>query len=96
MYEALGRARREEFKDAVRIMDAFIGRPDVFRPRVIIVDAKGNRAETTNRTKLPEFEHSKKSVLLGYLEHSGGMPLTNPADIREELDVAFRLSKFAL
>ncbi len=40
-YEALGRASREEYSEAVSIMDEFIGRKGVFLPRVIIVDDQG-------------------------------------------------------
>ncbi len=59
--EALGRATRQEFMEAVRIMDAFIGRPGVFLPRVILVDSMGNHLGTTNRTWLPTFEKSRKA-----------------------------------
>ncbi len=93
-YEALGRATRQEFDEAVSIMDSFIGRKDVFRPRIIIVDYNGNHIETTNRTKLPVFEKSKKSVQLGYEMQRDEMPLTNPADIEKELEEAFRKSSW--
>ncbi|MCA1760629.1 MAG: KamA family radical SAM protein, partial [Bacteroidales bacterium] len=62
-YEALGRSSREEFDEAVRIMDKFIGRKGVFLPKVIIVDDEGKYIETTNRTKLPLIENNKKSNL---------------------------------
>mgnify|MGYP002398982280 CR=1 FL=1 len=93
-YEALGRATRSEFDDALRIMDAFIGRKGVFLPRIIIVDEKGNHLETTNRTKLPVFERSKKSTLLGYEIYDKDMPLTNPAEITDILDKEFKRSRF--
>jgi len=93
-YEALGRAKREEFDEAVQIMDSFIGRKGVFLPRIIIVDEKGNHIETTNRTKLPVFERSRKSELLGYELFDDEMPLTNPAEISEELEKEFKKSKF--
>jgi lysine 2,3-aminomutase len=70
-YEALGRATRKEYLDAVRIMDKFIGRKGVFLPKIIIVDKKGNHIETTNRTKLPKLEKLKKSMLLNAADHSG-------------------------
>jgi lysine 2,3-aminomutase len=94
-YEALGRATRGEFDEAVEIMDAFIGRPEVFLPRVIIVDRKGRHLETTNRTKLPGLEKMKKARLLDYEIQADGMPLTNPADIAGELEMKFQRSKFA-
>jgi len=75
-------------------MDLFIGRKGVFLPRVIIVDDKGNHIETTNRTRLPVFERSVKSQLLDYELSTNDMPLTNPADIAEELDRHFKKSKF--
>jgi len=93
-YEALGRATKQEFEEAVTIMDAFIGRKGVFLPKIIIVDDKGNHIETTNRTKLPYFERSKKTELLGYKLFDQDMPLTNPADIADELEEAFRKSKY--
>jgi lysine 2,3-aminomutase len=94
-YEALGRATKQEFEQSVTIMDLFIGRKGVFLPRVIIVDDKGNHLETTNRTKLPVFERSVKSKLLDYELSTSDMPLTNPADIAEELDGLFKKSKFS-
>ncbi|MCK9612954.1 MAG: KamA family radical SAM protein [Bacteroidales bacterium] len=93
-YEALGRATYEEFEAGVKIMDDFIGRKGVFFPKLIIVDKDGNHLETTNRTKLPTLKKIKKSELLGYKLHSHNMPLTNPAEISDELDRQFVKSKF--
>lgn len=93
-YEALGRASRNEFEDAVKIMDSFIGRKGVFLPKIIIVDEKGNHIETTNRTKLPVFEKSKKSKLLDYELFTDDMPLINPAEIAVRLEEEFIKSKF--
>ena len=94
-YEALGRATRKEFDSAVKVMDTFIGRKGVFLPRIIIVDGKGNHLETTNRTKLPTFEKSRKASLLGYDLFSNEMPLTNPVDAYDQIEAAFSRSKFA-
>jgi lysine 2,3-aminomutase len=88
-YEALGRSSREEFDEAVQIMDKFIGRKGVFLPKVIIVDDAGNYIETTNRTKLPSIENIKKSELLEYELHDNEMPLTNPSEISDELEARF-------
>jgi lysine 2,3-aminomutase len=93
-YEALGRATRKEFDEAVKIMDNFIGRKGVFLPKIIIVDEKGNHLETTNRTKLPTFERSKKARLLDYELFSSDMPLTNPVDAYDQIEEAFNRSKF--
>jgi lysine 2,3-aminomutase len=93
-YEALGRARRKEFNEAQRIMDAFIGRKNVFVPRMIIVDREGNIVETTNRSRLPKLENRKKAKLLGYGLYDGRMPLTNPAEIRSELEAGFAASRW--
>lgn len=84
-YEALGRATRKEYDKAVDIMNDFIGKKGYFYPKLIIIDKDGNHITTTNRTRLPSFEKSRKSELLGYEIHTKGMPLTNPADIHEEL-----------
>ncbi len=92
-YESLGRSTRKEFAKAERIMHKFIGRKGVFCPKVIIVDNSGNHLETTHRTKLPLFEKFKKSELLGYEIHQEDMPLTNPSDIREELENKFLFSQ---
>ncbi len=94
-YEALGRATREEYEMAVGIMDRFIGRKEVFVPRIIIVDEKGNHLETTNRTKLPTFEKTKKAALLDYELNNGDMPLTNPVDAYDEIEAAFLRSGYA-
>ncbi len=93
-YEALGRAKREEFEDAVKIMDEFIGRKGVFLPRVILVDEEGKHIKTTNRTKLPRMEELKKSELLGYELDEDNMPLTNPVKILKELDMHFKKSGY--
>ncbi len=92
-YESLGRASREEFEEADRIMNRFIGRKGVFLPKVIIIDENGNHIETTNRTKLPVFEKFRKSELLGYKLQNRDMPLTNPADISDELELLYLNSK---
>lgn len=93
-YEALGRATREEYDEAVRVMDTFIGRKGVFLPRIIIVDGSGNHLETTNRTKLPVFEKSKKAGLLDYELFDREMPLTNPMDAASILEAGFAGSSF--
>ena len=89
-YEALGRTTYEEFGEGRKIMDEFIGRSGVFLPKLIIVDDKGRHVETTNRTKLPTLEKIKKSEVLGYKLHDKYMPLTNPADIADELETLFK------
>lgn len=89
-YEALGRTTYEEFGEGGKIMDEFIGRSGVFLPKLIIVDDKGRHVETTNRTKLPTLEKIKKSEVLGYKLHDKYMPLTNPADIADELETLFK------
>ena len=91
-YEALGRATKKEFDDAVKIMDSFIGRKGVFLPKIIIVDKQGNHIETTNRTKLPVFEKSKKSELLDYKLFTDEMPIINPAEIADVLEAEFKKS----
>ena len=93
-YEALGRSTKKEFANAVKIMDAFIGRKGAFLPKVILIDKRGNHLETTNRTKLPIFEKLKKAELLGYDLFDGDMPLTNPATISTELEEKFLKSKY--
>jgi len=94
-YEALGRATRSEYNQAVNIMDKFIGRKGVFVPKIIIVDKQGNYIETTNRTKLPRFEKQKKAVLLDYETNSSGMPITNPAKITKKLDELYKNSEYS-
>ncbi len=89
-YEALGRATREEFNNAVKMMDTFIGRKGVFLPKVIIVDKDGTHIETTNRTRLPRIEKLKKSSLLEYEVSINDMPVTNPQDIADELDRLYK------
>lgn len=93
-YESLGRSTREEFDEAQKIMDKFIGRKGVFLPNVIIVDENGNHKETTNRTKLPHFEKLKKAHLLNYSLYNNDMPLTNPTEIIPELEKEFIKSDY--
>ncbi len=93
-YESLGRATEKEFSEAVKIMDAFIGRKGVFLPRIIIVDEKGNHIRTTNRSKLPVYETRKKTEALGYELFTKDMPLTNPALIYKELEKVYLKSRY--
>lgn len=92
-YEALGRATRQEYNQAVKVMDKFIGKKGYFVPKIIIIDEEGNHIETTNRTKLPVFEKSRKSELLGYELFTKDMPLTNPAEISGLLEAAYEKKK---
>jgi lysine 2,3-aminomutase len=94
-YEALGRATRKEFENAVKTMDEFIDRKGVFLPKVIIVDNEGKHIETTNRTNLPVQAQFKKSEKLGYEIYKNGIPLTNPADISDELESKFNTSLYS-
>ena len=93
-YEALGRSTKHEFEEAVKIMDKFIGRKGVFLPKVIITDEQDRIVETTNRTKLPSIENSKKAELLEYEMFNSEMPLTNPAKIEDKLELKYRKSKY--
>jgi len=93
-YEALGRSTREEYKNAEKIMNEFIGRSGVFVPKVIIVDQEGKHIETTNRVNLPKLEKLKKSERLEYEVFSKDMPLTNPVDILDELEKEYNKSKY--
>jgi lysine 2,3-aminomutase len=94
-YEALGRSSPDEYAQAVKIMDAFIGRPGVFLPKVILVDHDGRHIETTNRTTLPKLEKFKKSSQLNYTAREGDTPLTNPAKIAETLEELYGKSEFS-
>lgn len=94
-YEALGRATKEEFLKSVKKMDNFLGKKNAFLPKIIIIDENGNHIETTNRSSLPSFEKSNKAILLGYDLKKDDMPLTNPAEIANELDNLFEKSEFA-
>jgi lysine 2,3-aminomutase len=89
-YEALGRTTLQEFRKSVRIMDTFIGRKNVFLPKLIIVDKSGNHLKTTNRTRLPQFSNMKKSIVLGYELYNRGLPLVNPAEISDKIEKQFK------
>lgn len=95
-YEALGRATRKEFEEAVKVMDTFIGRSGVFVPKVIIIDENGHHLETTNRTKLPYLDNELKSGFLEYEIFRNDMPLTNPVDIQEKLEEEYTKSSYKL
>lgn len=94
-YEALGRASRKEFAEAMNVMESFIMTPHVFQPKLILVDANGKHLETTFRSRLPGFERSRKSTLLNYQQERNGLPLTNPATITTHLDEQFSKSRFS-
>jgi len=89
-YEALCSVTQEEFDNAIKIMDEFIGRKGVFLPKVNIVDSEGRIVETSFSIKLPEIGKIKKSELLGYSLYDKQMPLTNPTDILNELETRFQ------
>lgn len=93
-YEALGRATREEYNNAVEVMDKFIGRPGVFLPKIIIIDENGKHIETTNRTNLPRLKKKTKTKLLNYKPYRDDMPVTNPSEISNELDELYSKSKY--
>lgn len=93
-YESLGRSTKEEYSEAVKIMDRFIGRKDVFIPSLIIIDEQGNHIETTNRKRLPSFNTAKKNMMLKYLNTYKGNPITNPALLSDELEKLFLASDY--
>ena len=93
-YESLGRAKIEEYKNAMKIMNAFIGRKGAFLPKVIIVDKNGNHIKTTNKERLPKFEKFTKSKLLNNKIEENKHPLTNPTDKLIELEREFAKSKY--
>lgn len=85
-YEALGRATQTEYDAAVALMEKFIGRPNVFRPSLIITDTSGNNITTTNKGPLPKFSNQDKMALFSYRKYTDEMPLTNPAEMITQLD----------
>ncbi|MDP2723744.1 MAG: KamA family radical SAM protein [Bacteroidales bacterium] len=95
-YEALGRASRKEYANAVKIMDQFIGRKDCFLPCLNIVNKKGEYIETTNRgwSLIPLLTNEGKAKLLEYEVQNDQMPITNPSLNEDKLDALFARSKY--
>jgi lysine 2,3-aminomutase len=95
-YEALGRATRDEYNEAVEIMDKFIGRKGCFYPCLNIFNEDGEYVETTNRSidMLPKLNSDSKSQLLEYKTEEDGMPMCNPFTHKDMLDELFDKSKF--
>ena len=89
-YEALCTVTQDEFENAIKSMDEFIGRKGVFVPKVNIIDSDGRIVEIIDKTKLPEIGKIKKSKLLGYGLYDKQMPLTNPTDILDKLETRFQ------
>lgn len=89
-YESLGRSTPEEYEAAVGIMDRFLGRSGCFNPSLILVDKQGKYIGTTHKNRLPVLTRKRKAELLGYKLHGKEMPLTNPAEIQDELEREFR------
>jgi len=85
-YEALGRTTQAEYDEAIALMDKFIGRPNVFRPSLIITDKAGNNVTTTNKSPLPKYSNRDKAELFNYSVDGNDMPLTNPAEIYRQID----------
>ncbi len=96
-YEALGRSSREEYNEAIKIMEDFIGRPDCFYPCLNIINENGEYIETTNRGWgfMPSLNNSRKAQLLDYEIEEDKMPITNPAAIQTKLDALFSESRYA-
>jgi len=92
-YEALGRATPKEFEEATEIMDRFFGKKGLFKPRVIIIDEKGDHIETSHRKVLPSLTNEKKAKLLGYISEENNLPVTNPNDIIDKLDDSYKRRK---
>ena len=95
-YEALGRASRKEYANAVKIMDQFIGRKDCFLPCLNIFDKSGEYIETTNRgwSLIPMLSNISKAKLLEYEVKEDETPITNPALIEEKLNTLFYDSEY--
>ena len=74
-------------------MDKFLGKPGIFKPAVIIVDENGTPIRTTRR-RLPDLTNEIKADLLKYDKAQDGMPITNPAEIKDALNEGFKKSKF--
>ncbi len=92
-YEALGRTTLDEYESSVELMDKFFDRKGVFLPRLIIIDNDGNYIGTSNRSKLPLFNNSKKARILGYSIFND-MPITNPNELKNLLLDEYEKSKF--
>jgi len=91
-YEALGRATKQEYVNSRNVMDAFLGRANIFKPAVVITDDDGSPVRTTRR-RVPELTNEIKADLLGYEKQSDNMPLTNPGEIRDKLEEEFLSEK---
>ena len=94
-YEALGRATPDEYYESLKIMNNFIGREGVFRPKLILIDEKGNHIGTTYITKSHKIDSLKKSEYLKYKIYKDDMPLTNPFEIRNRLEEEFKKSIYS-
>ncbi len=96
-YEALGRSTREEYDEAIRVMNEFIGRKGCFYPCLNIIDDEGEYLETTNRGwgLMPSLNNGRKAELLEYEVGEDYMPITNPALISDELDEIFTASEYS-
>ncbi len=93
-YESLGRTTPEELAEAEAIMEKFIGRKGCFVPKLIVLDDHGKYIRTSNRSRLPVIGKKKKAEMLEYELFDDKMPVTNPQDILEELESAFKRSSF--
>lgn len=88
-YEALGRATQDEYSEAMRVMNEFIGREGVFCPKVLIVDDEGKVLSVSNRRTVKKYSTACRTEMLGYVFHDDKMPLTNPNDVEDDLQKRF-------
>jgi lysine 2,3-aminomutase len=92
-YEDLCIVSYDEFSAAMKTMDEFIGRKGVFHPFVKISGLKGQGLEMPDNAISPRIENIQKSSILGYELTDRQLPMTNPAELTNELESLFCKSK---
>ena len=98
-YEVLGHTTEEEYANAIKVMDEFIGKPGFFKPCVNIVTDRNRPKETYLRSEninLPCIETVDKMRIYNYAPaNDRELPLTNPFQIKDKLDEGFAKSRYA-
>ena len=91
-YEEMSRISKDEYRNAVEVMDDFIGKKGFFRP-CLSIEKNGKYIKTTN-IELPKLSKLKKVRMFGYRLLDNNLILTNPQFIADELDEEFSKSKY--
>jgi len=99
-YYELGGATSYQYYNAIRVMNNFLGRDDIFKPQLVISDKRGDMGTDGNympyleNVTLPRLTNEIKSSAFGYKVENDGLPLNNPQIEEKKLNEKFKYSDY--